>query len=324
MKTILVTGGVGFIGSNFCKLLLKIRPTWKIINVDCVTKYCNESTINKELKNSKYIFYKCDILDKNSIFNIFQKEKPEIVVNFAAESHVDRSIDNSDIFFKTNVLGTLVLLEACKKYGIERFHQVSTDEVYGDLQFDSKDMFDEKSKLNPSSPYASSKASADLLALSFYRTFGIPITISRCSNNYGPYQFPEKLIPSIIFHALKNEKISIYGNGKNIRDWIFVEDHCLGILKVLEHGLPGEIYNLSSNYEIDNLSLAKKILHSLNKSESLIVFTEDRKGHDLKYSLNSSKAKSVLQWNPVTCFEKGLIATIEWYKENIQWLNDCL
>ena len=324
MKTILVTGGTGFIGNCFCKLLLKERPDWRVLNVDVCTYAANPSTIKDELKNPNYIFFKTDIRDREAIYKIFEEEKPDVVVNFAAESHVDRSIADPTIFLETNIIGTSVLMDACRKYGIERYHQVSTDEVYGDLPLDRPDLFfHEDTPLHTSSPYSTSKASADLLVLAYYRTFGLPVTISRCSNNYGPYQFPEKLIPLMIDKAKKNESLPVYGEGLNVRDWLYVEDHCRGILAVLEKGRVGEVYNLGGHNERNNLYIVKRILSELEKPESLITHVADRHGHDQRYAIDPHKANVELGWDPVTTFEEGIKKTIKWYDENQWWLDEC-
>ena len=317
IKTLLLTGGAGFIGSNFIYLLLKERPDWKVVCVDSLTPVSNILVLDEAFKNPNFVFYKEDIRNKEGIFNIFEKEHPDIVVNFAAESHVDNSINNPDIFFETNVLGTAVLLAACREYGIKRFHQISTDEVYGDIPLDDMDtMFDENSPLHPSSPYSASKASADLIVMSYHRTYRLPVTISRCSNNYGPNQNKEKLIPMVIESALNDKPIPIYGDGLNVRDWIYVEDHCRGILAILEKGRDGEIYNLCGNNQKTNIEIVKTILEELNKPESLITFVEDRKGHDKKYRINSSKAINELGWKPTSTFTEDIKLTIQRYEEN--------
>ena len=315
IKTLLLTGGAGFIGSNFIYLILKERPDWKLVCVDSLTPASDIHALDEAFKNTNFVFYKEDIRNKEGIFEIFKKESPDIVVNFAAESHVDNSINNPDIFFETNVIGTSILLDACREYGIKRFHQVSTDEVYGDIALDDMDtIFDENSPLRPSSPYSASKAAADLIVLSYHRTYGLPVTISRCSNNYGPNQNKEKLIPKVINNALNDKPAPIYGNGLNVRDWIYVEDHCRGILGVLEKGKDGEIYNLCGNNQKTNLEIAKTILKKLNKPESLIFFVEDRKGHDLKYRIDSSKAIREIGWKPTTMFNDGIEETIKQYQ----------
>lgn len=323
-KTILVTGGTGFIGNCFCKLLLSERPEYKIINVDVCTYAANLSTIKEELNNPNYKFYKTDIRNRQEIYKIFEAEKPDVVVNFAAESHVDRSILDPEAFLTTNILGTAVLMDACRKYGIERYHQVSTDEVYGDLPLDCPDLFFyEDTPLHTSSPYSTSKASADLLVLAYYRTYGLPVTISRCSNNYGPYQFPEKLIPLMISKATCNEPLPVYGEGLNVRDWLYVKDHCYGILSVIEKGRVGEVYNLGGHNERNNLYIVKRILSELGKPESLITHVADRHGHDQRYAIDPAKAMAELGWQPATSFEDGIKLTIEWYKQNQWWLDEC-
>ena len=323
-KVVLVTGGVGFIGNCFCKLLLEERPEWKVINVDVCTYAANLSTIKEELKNPNYVFYKTDIRDRKAVFDIFEKEHPDIVVNFAAESHVDRSIENPGIFLETNILGTQVLMDACRKYGVERFHQVGTDEVYGDLPLDRPGLFfTESTPIHTSSPYSTSKASADLLVLAYHRTYGLPVTISRCSNNYGPYQFPEKLIPLMINNATHDKPLPVYGKGLNVRDWLYVKDHCYGILAVLEKGKVGEVYNLGGHNERNNLYIVKTILKELNKPESLITFVADRHGHDQRYAIDPAKANKELGWGPTTTFEEGIKLTIKWYKDNMWWVDEC-
>ncbi|MGN0807255.1 MAG: dTDP-glucose 4,6-dehydratase [Candidatus Coproplasma sp.] len=323
-KTILVTGGTGFIGNCFCKLLLEERPEYRVINVDVCTYAANPSTIREELKNPNYKFYKTDIRNRKEINEIFETEKPDVVVNFAAESHVDRSILDPEAFLTTNILGTAVLMDACRKYGIERYHQVSTDEVYGDLPLDRPDLFfHEDTPLHTSSPYSTSKASADLLVLAYFRTYGLPVTISRCSNNYGPYQFPEKLIPLMISKATKDESLPVYGEGLNVRDWLYVKDHCYGILAVIEKGRVGEVYNLGGHNERNNLYIVKRILSELGKPESLITHVADRHGHDQRYAIDPAKAMAELGWQPTTTFEDGIKLTIEWYKQNQWWLDEC-
>ncbi len=324
MKTILVTGGTGFIGNCFCKLILKERKDWKVINVDSLTYAANPSTMKEELKNPNYTFYKEDIRNRDGIFQIFEKEHPNIVVNFAAESHVDRSIENPAVFLETNILGTQVLMDACRKYGVERYHQVGTDEVYGDLPLDRPDLFFyEDTPIHTSSPYSTSKASADLLVLAYHRTYGLPVTISRCSNNYGPYQFPEKLIPLMINNATHDKPLPVYGNGLNVRDWLYVEDHCKGILAILEKGRVGEVYNLGGHNEKANIEIVKIILKELGKSEDLITYVTDRKGHDRRYAIDPSKAMKELGWQPTIMFKDGIVLTIDWYKKNKDWLDEC-
>ena len=324
MKTILVTGGTGFIGNCFCKLLLEERPEYRVVNVDVCTYAANPSTIKEELKNPNYVFYKEDIRDREKMDEIFNKEHPDVVVNFAAESHVDRSILDPESFLTTNIIGTSVLMDCCRKYGIERYHQVSTDEVYGDLPLDRPDLFfHEDTPLHTSSPYSTSKASADLLVLAYHRTYGLPVTVSRCSNNYGPYQFPEKLIPLMISKASKNESLPVYGEGLNVRDWLYVKDHCYGILAVIEKGRVGEVYNLGGHNERNNLYIVKRILSELGKPETLITHVADRHGHDQRYAIDPAKANAELNWNPTTTFEDGIKLTIDWYKENQWWLDEC-
>lgn len=326
MKTILVTGGTGFIGNCFCKLLLDEIPEYKVINVDVCTYAANLSTIEEELKNPNYKFYKTDIRDREAIEKIFETEKPDIVVNFAAESHVDRSITNPGIFLETNIMGTAVLMDACRKYGIERYHQVSTDEVYGDLPLDRPDLFfHEDTPIHTSSPYSTSKASADLLVLAYHRTYGLPVTISRCSNNYGPYQFPEKLIPLMINNAIHDKPLPVYGQGLNVRDWLYVKDHCYGILAVIEKGRVGEVYNLGGHNEKANIEIVKIILDKLNKPESLITYVADRHGHDQRYAIDPQKAMDELGWRPTTMFKDGIVLTIDWYMsdEGRKWTKEC-
>ncbi len=323
-KTILVTGGTGFIGNCFCKLLLAERPEYKVINVDALTYAANPSTMEEELKNPNYKFYKVDIRNREEIYKIFENEKPNIVVNFAAESYVDRSILDPESFLTTNIIGTEVLMDACRKYGIERYHQVSTDEVYGDLPLDRPDLFfHEDTPLHTSSTYSTSKASADLLVLAYYRTYNLPVTVSRCSNNYGPYQFPEKLIPLMIYKASHDQALPVYGEGLNVRDWLYVKDHCYGILAVLEKGKVGEVYNLGGHNEKTNMEIVKIILKELNKPESLITHVADRKGHDRRYAIDPSKAMRELGWAPTTMFKDGIKLTIEWYKNHMDWMDEC-
>ena len=323
-KTILVTGGAGFIGSNFIYLLLDERPEWKVVCVDALTYAANIHTLNKALQNKNFVFHKEDIRNREGIFSIFKKENPDIVVNFAAESHVDRSIENPGIFLETNILGTQVMMDACRKYGVERFHQVGTDEVYGDLPLDRPDLFfHEDTPIHTSSPYSTSKASADLLALAYYRTYGLPVTISRCSNNYGPYQFPEKLIPLMINNALHDKILPVYGEGLNVRDWLYVKDHCYGILACLEKGKIGEVYNFGGHNEKANIEIVKIILKELGKPESLITYVADRKGHDQRYAIDPSKANKELGWEPATMFNDGIKKTIQWYLDNQVWMSEC-
>ena len=311
---ICVTGGAGFIGTNFLFYMMKKYPDYKFVCIDSLTYAGNKENLNPLFdKENSLTFFKVDITHKEHINCIFKQEKFDIVVNFAAESHVDNSIKNSDIFIKTNIVGTHVLLEASKKYGVKRFHQVSTDEVYGSLQLGEDTRFYEDMPLDPSSPYSASKASADLLVMSYYRTYGLPITISRCSNNYGPYQFEEKLIPRMIKCAVNDELLPVYGKGMNVRDWIHVEDHCIAIDKIIHDGTVGEIYNVGGNSELTNIQVIKSILYLLGKPESLISFVTDRLGHDLRYAIDYSKIRNELEWNPKYTFDKGLKETVAWY-----------
>lgn len=318
--TIIVTGGAGFIGANFIHYMAKRYPNYRIICMDCLTYAGRLENLSDLMQSENFRFTKTDITDRENVYRIFEEEKPDAVVNFAAESHVDRSIKDPEIFLRTNILGTAVLMDACIRYGNLRFHQVSTDEVYGDLPLDRPDMlFTETTPLHTSSPYSSSKASADLLALSYFRTYGLPVTISRCSNNYGPYQFPEKLIPLMMIKALRSEKLPVYGNGENVRDWLYVEDHCKAIDIILHKGTVGEVYNVGGHNEMKNIDIVKLILSSLGKDESLISFVPDRKGHDLRYAIDPSKIGSELGWHPDTAFSKGIEKTIKWYLDNAEW-----
>lgn len=317
---ILVTGGAGFIGSNFIYYMLEKYPAYKILCYDLLTYAGNLETLEAAFTSPGFSFVKGDIADRECVYQLFEKERFDRVVNFAAESHVDRSIENPELFLKTNVLGTQVLMDACRRFQVQRFHQVSTDEVYGDLPLDRPDMlFTEETPLHTSSPYSASKASADLLVLSYYRTFKLPVTISRCSNNYGPYHFPEKLIPLMISRALSNEPLPVYGNGSNVRDWLYVEDHCSAIDLILHKGNVGEVYNVGGNNERSNLGVVKAILKQLGKPETLIRYVLDRPGHDLRYAIDASKMKDQLGWTPKYEFEEGLQKTIQWYLENRSW-----
>ncbi|MDO5435573.1 MAG: dTDP-glucose 4,6-dehydratase [Clostridia bacterium] len=322
--TILVTGGAGFIGSNFIYLLLRERPEWKVVCVDALTYAANIHTLNGAMENSNFVFYKEDIRDRDAICAIFEKEHPDAVVNFAAETHVDRSIEDPGVFLETNVMGTAVMMDACLKYDVKRFHQVGTDEVYGDLPLDRPDLlFREDTPIHTSSPYSASKAGADLLVLAYHRTFGLQVTVSRCSNNYGPYQFPEKLIPLMINNATHDRNLPVYGNGLNVRDWLYVEDHCRGILSILEKGRIGEIYNLGGHNEKTNIEIVRTILHELGKPESLITYVGDRKGHDRRYAIDPSKANRELGWQPTVMFADGIRMTIRWYTEHTDWMDEC-
>ena len=313
MTKLLVTGGSGFIGCNFIEYMVNTDPNFEAINLDLLT-YAGCLENNGAVQDyPQYRFIHGDIRDRAFIFELFEKEQFDWVVNFAAESHVDRSIEDPSSFLTTNVLGTQVLMDACRCYGVKRFHQVSTDEVYGDLSLEDNTLFTEMFPLKASSPYSASKASADLLALSYWRTFKLPVTISRCSNNYGPFQFPEKLIPLMILKAMKNEKLPVYGTGENIRDWLHVWDHCQAIDFILHKGRIGEVYNVGGNNEYSNLTIVKLILDELGKSYELIEFVKDRPGHDLRYAIDSSKIKYELGWEPLYTFEDGLRSTISWY-----------
>jgi dTDP-glucose 4,6-dehydratase len=322
---ILVTGGAGFIGSNFIFLQLNKHPGDHIICVDKLTYAGNLITLSTVLKLPSFTFYKADIANRQEMEAIFIREKPDVVVNFAAESHVDRSIHNPEIFLVTNILGTQVLLEMAKKYQVKRYHQISTDEVYGDLPLHQKDLFfTELSPIHTSSPYSASKASSDLLVQAYHRTYKLPITISRCSNNYGPFHFPEKLIPLVIIRAFKNESIPVYGKGENVRDWLYVEDHCEAIDLIIRKGMVGEVYNIGGHNEKTNLEVVKLILKHLKKPESLISYVTDRAGHDLRYAIDPTKITKALGWTPKTKFEDGIKLTIDWYLRNQSWTQSVL
>lgn len=317
---IVVTGGAGFIGGNFVHYMLNKYNDYKIICLDALTYAGNMETLEPVKDNPNFKFYKADIADRDAVYEIFEKEKPDIIVNFAAESHVDRSIDNPGIFLQTNVIGTGVLMDACRKYGITRYHQVSTDEVYGDLPLDRPDLFfTETTPLHTSSPYSASKASADLLVQAYHRTFKLPVTISRCSNNYGPYHFPEKLIPLMIANALADKELPVYGKGENVRDWLYVEDHCSAIDLIIHKGRVGEVYNIGGHNEKTNLEVVKIILKELGKSEDLIRYVTDRPGHDMRYAIDPTKIHNELGWLPATKFEDGIKKTIKWYLDNKEW-----
>ena len=320
MKKILVTGGAGFIGSNFVYYMLNKHEDYQIICVDCLTYAGNISTLENALKNPRFKFYKTNICDRKGIYEIFETEHPDIVVNFAAESHVDRSIDNPEIFLQTNILGTQVMMDACRKYGISRYHQVSTDEVYGDLPLDRPDLFfTETTPIHTSSPYSASKASADLLVLAYHRTYGLNVTISRCSNNYGPYHFPEKLIPLMIANCLNDKPLPVYGEGLNVRDWLYVEDHCKAIDLIIHNGRTGEVYNVGGHNEMKNIDIVKLICDYLGKPYSLITHVTDRKGHDMRYAIDPTKIHNELGWQPETKFKDGIKKTIDWYLNNREW-----
>ena len=317
---ILVTGGAGFIGGNFVHHMVNKYPDYEIVNLDLLTYAGNLETLKPVEDKPNYKFVKGDIADREFIMDLFEKEKFDIVVNFAAESHVDRSIEDPSIFVKTNVEGTVVLLDAAKKYGVKRYHQVSTDEVYGDLPLDRPDLFfTETTPLHTSSPYSSSKASADLFVLAYHRTFGLPVTISRCSNNYGPYHFPEKLIPLMISRALADEELPVYGKGENVRDWLHVSDHCEAIDLIIHKGRVGEVYNVGGHNEMTNIDIVKIICKELGKPESLITYVADRKGHDMRYAIDPTKIHNELGWLPETKFADGIKKTIKWYLDNKEW-----
>ena len=322
---IIVTGGAGFIGSNFIFYMLKHHPEDRIICLDKLTYAGNLSTLESVMAHPQFRFVKADICERTAVEQLFEEEHPDIVVNFAAESHVDRSIEDPGIFLQTNIMGTAVLMDACRKYGIQRYHQVSTDEVYGDLPLDRPDLFfTEETPIHTSSPYSSSKAGADLLVLAYHRTYGLPVTISRCSNNYGPYHFPEKLIPLMIANALADKPLPVYGTGENVRDWLYVEDHCRAIDLILRNGRVGEVYNVGGHNEMRNIDIVKLICHELGKPESLITYVGDRKGHDLRYAIDPTKIHTELGWLPETKFADGIKKTIRWYLENRKWWQDII
>ena len=318
--TIIVTGGAGFIGSNFIFHMLNTYPDYRIVCLDCLTYAGNLSTLAPVMDNPNFRFVKESITDREAVYKLFEEEHPDIVVNFAAESHVDRSIEDPGIFVQTNVMGTRVLLDASRKFGVKRYHQVSTDEVYGDLPLDRPDLFfTENTPIHTSSPYSASKASADLFVLAYHRTFGTPVTVSRCSNNYGPYQFPEKLIPLMISRALADEELPVYGNGENVRDWLHVSDHCEAIDLIIHKGKVGEVYNIGGHNERTNLQVVQTILKALDKPESLIKYVKDRPGHDRRYAIDPTKIETELGWKPKYTFETGIKQTIQWYLDNKEW-----
>ncbi len=321
--TVVVTGGAGFIGSNFIYYELEKYPEDRIICLDKLTYAGNLSTLAPVM--NKIRFVKMDICDRAGVYNLFEEEKPDVVVNFAAESHVDRSIENPEIFLQTNIVGTSVLMDACRKYGITRYHQVSTDEVYGDLPLDRPDLFfTEETPIHTSSPYSSSKAGADLLVMAYHRTYELPVTISRCSNNYGPYHFPEKLIPLMIANCLNNKPLPVYGQGLNVRDWLYVEDHCKAIDLVIRNGRVGEVYNIGGHNEMRNIDIVKLICKELGKGEELITYVTDRKGHDMRYAIDPTKIHNELGWLPETKFEDGIKKTIRWYLDNREWWEEII
>ena len=317
---VLVTGGAGFIGGNFVHHMVNKYPDYQIVNLDLLTYAGNLETLKPVEDKPNYKFVKGDIADEAFIMDLFEKEKFDVVVNFAAESHVDRSIEDPGIFVQTNVMGTRVLLDASRKFGVKRYHQVSTDEVYGDLPLDRPDfLFTETTQINTSSPYSASKASADLFVLAYHRTFGTPVTVSRCSNNYGPYHFPEKLIPLMISRALADEELPVYGNGENVRDWLHVSDHCEAIDLIIHKGKVGEVYNIGGHNERTNLQVVQTILKALDKPESLIKYVKDRPGHDRRYAIDPTKIETELGWKPKYNFDTGIAQTIQWYLDNEDW-----
>ena len=323
--TIIVTGGAGFIGSNFIFHMLKAHPGYRIVCLDKLTYAGNLSTLKSVINNPDFCFVKLDICDRDGVYHLFEKEKPDIVVNFAAESHVDRSIEDPSVFLQTNIIGTSILMDACRKFGIRRYHQVSTDEVYGDLPLDRPDLFfTEETPIRTSSPYSASKAGADMLVTAYHRTFGLPATISRCSNNYGPYHFPEKLIPLMIANCLNDKPLPVYGEGLNVRDWLYVEDHCKAIDLIITRGRVGEVYNIGGHNEMRNIDIVKLICKELNKPESLITYVADRKGHDMRYAIDPTKIHNELGWLPETKFADGIKKTIQWYLENRDWWEEII
>ena len=323
--TVLITGGAGFIGANFIYYYLSAHPEDRLVCLDALTYAGNILTLRKAFENPNFAFYCVDICDRESVFSVFELERPDAVVNFAAESHVDRSIEDPGIFLRTNVLGTQVLMDACLRYGVGRFHQVSTDEVYGDLPLDRPELlFRETTPIHASSPYSASKAAADLLVGAYHRTYGLPATISRCSNNYGPYHFPEKLIPLMIVNALHDKPLPVYGKGENVRDWLYVEDHCRAIDLIVRQGTVGQIYNVGGHNEMRNIDIVRLILQKLDKSEDLITFVADRKGHDLRYAIDPTKIQTELGWQPETRFSDGLDRTVDWYLTHREWWEQIL
>ena len=317
---LLVTGGAGFIGSNFIYYIQKKHPDYRIVCLDALTYAGNLKTLAHALKEPNFKFVRGDIADREWMFRVFRWEGFDGVVNFAAESHVDRSIHDPSVFLQTNVIGTQTLMDAAQAYGVKRFHQVSTDEVYGELSLDRRDLlFTEQTALRASSPYSASKAAADLLALAYHRTYGLPVTLSRCSNNYGPYHFPEKMIPLMIINGLRGKRLPVYGDGKNVRDWLYVEDHCAAIEAILHRGKIGEVYNIGANNEWANIDVVRMLLKHLGRSEDLIDYVEDRAGHDLRYGIDASKIQQELGWKPRMSFEEGIEKTVRWYVENQEW-----
>lgn len=323
--TIIVTGGAGFIGSNFIFHMLDAHPDDRIVCLDKLTYAGNLSTLKRIMGKPNFRFVKLDICDREGVFNLFEEEKPDVVINFAAESHVDRSIENPGIFLQTNIIGTATMMDACRAFGNVRYHQVSTDEVYGDLPLDRPDLFfTEDTPIHTSSPYSSSKAGADLLVLAYLRTYGLPVTISRCSNNYGPYHFPEKLIPLMIANCLNDKPLPVYGEGLNVRDWLYVEDHCKAIDLIIHKGRIGEVYNVGGHNEMANIDIVKLICKELGKPESLITHVTDRKGHDMRYAIDPTKIHNELGWLPETRFQDGIKKTIQWYLDNKTWWEEII
>ena len=323
--TIIVTGGAGFIGSNFIHYLRKTHPEDRIVCVDKLTYAGNLSTLGSVLDAPGFRFVKADVCDREAMLALFEAEKPDAVVNFAAETHVDRSIEDPGVFLRTNILGTQVLMDACRACGTARFHQVTTDEVYGDLPLDRPDLlFTEDMPIRASSPYAASKASADLLVQAYHRTYGLPATISRCSNNYGPYHFPEKLIPLMIANALNDKPLPVYGEGINVRDWLYVEDHCKAIDLIIHKGKVGEVYNIGGHNEMRNIDIVNIICKELGKGEDLITYVTDRKGHDMRYAIDPTKIHNELGWLPETMFKDGIKKTIQWYLDNKDWWEEII
>ena len=322
MSKFLVTGGAGFIGGNFLHIMVNKYPNDQYVCIDALTYAGNMETLEPIMNKPNFKFVHENICNREAVFKLFEEEHFDYVINFAAESHVDRSIENQKIFLKTNTLGIQVLMDACRKYGIKRYHQVSTDEVYGDLPLDRPDLyFTEETPIHTSSPYSASKAGADLLVLAYHRTFKLPVTISRCSNNYGPYHFPEKLIPLMIQKALKNEPLPVYGNGSNVRDWLYVGDHCNAIDLIVRNGKDGEVYNIGGHNERSNLEVVKTILKALNKLETLITYVKDRPGHDLRYAMDPTKIETELGWKPEYNFDSGIQETIKWNLNHQDWIN---
>ena len=322
---IIVTGGAGFIGGNFIHYMMEKYPEDQIICLDKLTYAGSLETLESVMDMKNFKFVKGDIADRELVYKLFEEEKPDVVINFAAESHVDRSVTDPAVFLETNIMGTGVLLDACREYGIERFHQVSTDEVYGDLPLDRPDLFfTEETPLHTSSPYSASKASADLLVLAYHRTFKLPVTISRCSNNYGPYQFPEKLIPLMISNAMNDKPLPVYSKGENVRDWLYVIDHCVAIDLIVRKGTVGEVYNIGGHNERTNIEVVKTIIKELGKSEDLITFVADRPGHDRRYAIDPAKISRELGWEPTTLFDDGIKMTIKWYQDNKAWLDNII